>query len=130
MEIVLDQIAFEAAVVAEAGGWASQADVALLEANKLAWAAALRRLIFETDEGLARCADLDGELRALALEDLGQERSRLSDALLRASGERIDPPGGAAARAEGTAHRQHQIAYPRLRRVGHCDGRQIRGVNF
>ena len=92
METELDQIAFEAAVIAEAGGWASEADTTSLEGDRLAWVAALRRLILETDEGLLRCASLDGDLRRLAVEDLRQERDRLSEALRRVGGDAIDPP--------------------------------------
>ena len=92
METELDQIAFEAAVIAEAGGWASEADTTSLEGDRLAWVAALRRLILETDEGLLRCATLDGDLRRLAVEDLRQERDRLSEALRRVGGDAIDPP--------------------------------------
>jgi superfamily II DNA or RNA helicase len=92
LENELDQIAFEAAVVAEAGGWASDADKSLLEEERLAWAAALRRLILETDDGLQRSAHLEEELRMMATEDLRQERDRLAEALFRVSGESIDEP--------------------------------------
>ena len=48
----LDRFAFEAAVVADAGGWASSAESAAVVADPLSWAATLRRLIHETDDGL------------------------------------------------------------------------------
>ena len=57
------------------------------------WAAALRRLIHETDDSLRAAAlEPEGELRAMVLEDLRGERDRLSAALLRVTGDSIDPP--------------------------------------
>jgi superfamily II DNA or RNA helicase len=59
----------------------------------LAWAAALRRLIHETDDGLrSAAADLSGDMRDLVLADLQGERDRLAAALLKVSGEAIDGP--------------------------------------
>ena len=88
----LDQITLEAAVIADAGGWASDTDRVALEAQPLAWAAALRRLIHETDEQMVRAASLDGDLRQIVLADLRGERERLSAALLRVTGDTIDAP--------------------------------------
>jgi superfamily II DNA or RNA helicase len=88
----LDQITLESAVIADAGGWATEAERAELAAQPLAWAAALRRLILETDEGIRSAAGLSGDLRDVVLADLGSERQRLAEALLRVSGDAIDPP--------------------------------------
>jgi hypothetical protein len=88
----LDRIALEAAVVADAGGWASDVDEAFLASDPLAWTAALRRLIHETDDGLKAASALDGELREMVVSDLHAERERLADALLRVAGDSIDPP--------------------------------------
>ncbi|HET9076134.1 MAG TPA: DEAD/DEAH box helicase [Acidimicrobiales bacterium] len=79
-------------MIADAGGWASEADRTALEAQPLAWAAALRRLIHETDDGLRQAATLDGDLREIVLADLRAERDRLSAALQRVSGDSIDAP--------------------------------------
>ena len=92
MEKKLDQFAFEAAVVADAGGWASSAERAVLEGDSAAWKAAVRRLIHETDDGLRGASKLTGELRELVLADLTDERARLSAVLLRLTGDEIDAP--------------------------------------
>ncbi len=92
VETELDRITFEAAVAAEAGGWASAAEAAVLSAAPLAWNAALRRLIFETDDALVVAARLQGEERVQVLADLTQERNRLAAALLRLTGVDLSPP--------------------------------------
>ena len=59
----------------------------------MAWAAALRRLIHETDDSLrAAVAEPEGDLRSLVLEDLRTERERLAAALLRVASDSIEPP--------------------------------------
>ncbi|HEX6394180.1 MAG TPA: SNF2-related protein [Acidimicrobiales bacterium] len=92
VERELDRIALEAAAAAEAGGWASRAEVAELAENPLGWAAALRRLIHETDDLLVGAHRLVGEERDQVLADLADERQRLAEALGRVSGDSIDPP--------------------------------------
>jgi superfamily II DNA or RNA helicase len=109
VERKLDQFAFEAAVVAEAGGWASSGDRAQLDADPLAWAAALRRLIHETDDGIRSASGLSGELRELVMADLNSERARLSDTLRRLTGDEIEVPplplsNGAATAAPTSAN--------------------------
>jgi hypothetical protein len=99
----LDQIALEAAVIADAGGWASDDDLAALAAEPLAWSVALRRLIHETDDGLRKAAGLSGDLRDMVIADLTTERERLAAALVRVSGEVIDPPAMQAPRSSGVA---------------------------
>jgi hypothetical protein len=89
----LDQITLESAAIADAGGWASDGERTALAAQPLAWAAALRRLIHETDDGLRAAAGLPGDLREVVLEDLRAERARLASALARVTdGDAIDPP--------------------------------------
>jgi hypothetical protein len=92
VENKLDRIALEAAVIADAGGWASEAEKSALEADPLAWTAALRRLIHETDDGLRGATALDGELRDVVVADLSGERDRLSVALLKVASDTIDAP--------------------------------------
>ncbi len=89
VEKKLDRFGFEAAVVADAGGWASDAERAVLTADPLAWAAAVRRLIHETDDGIQSAAGLTGDLRTIVLSDLMDERARLSAVLLRLTGDEI-----------------------------------------
>ncbi|MDE3203804.1 MAG: DEAD/DEAH box helicase [Acidobacteriota bacterium] len=97
MERELNQITLEAAAAADAGGWASEEERSALTAQPLAWAAALRRLIHETDDGLRSAAGLTGDLRDVVLADLRSERERLAAALSRVTGgDTIDPPDVAA----------------------------------
>jgi superfamily II DNA or RNA helicase len=108
VERKLDRFAFEAAVVAEAGGWASSAERAELDANPLAWTATLRRLIHKTDDGIRSASSLTGELRELVMSDLTDERSRLSATLLHLTGDEIEVPplasaNGATATTGGAA---------------------------
>ncbi len=64
-----------------------------MAAQPLAWAAALRRLIHETDDGLRAATRLTGDLRDVVVDDLRAERERLSSALGRVTdGDCIDPP--------------------------------------
>jgi hypothetical protein len=91
-QVKLDQISLESAVIAEAGGWASDEETAVLVGQTLAWAAALRRLIHETDDALRNASSLEGDLREMVLADLRAERERLSAALQRVSGETIEAP--------------------------------------
>ncbi len=95
-EETLDQITIETAVLAEAGGWASQEDVELLAKDKLAWIATLRRLIHETDGAFTSAYALDGDLRSIVLTDLSAERDRLSEALERAGGDPVPSPNSVA----------------------------------
>jgi superfamily II DNA or RNA helicase len=99
VERKLDRFAFEAAVVADAGGWASDAERVALAADQLAWAAALRRLIHETDDGLRGASALSGDLREQALADLHDERDRLAAVLHHLTGDEIDAPHPVAAPA-------------------------------
>ncbi|HMC38741.1 MAG TPA: hypothetical protein VKI19_03705, partial [Acidimicrobiales bacterium] len=92
-ETKLDQITLESAAYADAGGWATDGDRAVLAARPLAWAAALRRLIHETDDSIRSAAsEPESDLRTMVLDDLHGERERLAEALLRVAGEAIDPP--------------------------------------
>ncbi len=114
METKLDRFAFEAAVVADAGGWASSAESAVVTADPLAWAATLRRLIHETDDGLRQASNLTGDLREVVLSDLGHERERLAAVLRQLTGDQIDSPlliqpgGPEAATRNGAGSADHQ----------------------
>jgi superfamily II DNA or RNA helicase len=68
------------------------AERARLDSDPLAWAATLRRLIHETDDGIRSADSLTGDLRELVLADLGEERARLSATLLRLTGDEIEAP--------------------------------------
>ncbi|MGH9114221.1 MAG: SNF2-related protein, partial [Acidimicrobiales bacterium] len=101
--------------MADAGGWAADAERAALAAEPVAWAAAVRRLIHETDDALRGAASLDAEVRDQVLTDLSGERERLSAVLLRLTGDEIERPAalngaspGAAAGAAAAAARPRQ----------------------
>jgi superfamily II DNA or RNA helicase len=104
VERKLDRIALEAAAAAEAGGWASAAELAALAENRLGWATALRRLILETDDLLVGAHRMAGEERHQVLTDLNGERERLAAALARVAGDVIDPPS-----LNGTVDNQQAI---------------------
>jgi superfamily II DNA or RNA helicase len=104
VETKLDRFAVEAAVVADAGGWASDEETAALTADPLVWVATLRRLIHETDDGIRSASRLTGELRTLVLSDLNDERGRLAEVLARLTGDHIDPTGLVADRPDNTAN--------------------------
>ncbi|MGH9056828.1 MAG: SNF2-related protein, partial [Acidimicrobiales bacterium] len=107
-EMKLDQIALEMAVVADAGGWAADAERAALAAQPVAWAATVRRLIHETDDALRGAASLDGDVRDQVLADLNGERGRLASVLLRLTGDAIDRPAVLNGSPSGSAGRpQH-----------------------
>ena len=94
-------------MIADAGGWASATDQALLESNPLGWISALRRLIHETDDSLRASYRLDGELREVVLADLLEERERLAVALLRVAGDSIEAPD---VRSDSAADRDGRAA--------------------
>jgi hypothetical protein len=102
LETELDPMIFESAVVAEAAGWASPSERAVLEAEPLEWRATLRRLIMSTDDGLRSAAGSSGEERAQVLADLRAERDQLAAALKRLSGDEITEPDAAVREDETT----------------------------
>jgi superfamily II DNA or RNA helicase len=81
----------DAAAVAAAAGWATPAELALLDSDRQAWTSALRRLIIDTDDALRRVAQLPGEERDQVIADLGGERDRLAAALTALTGEVVVP---------------------------------------
>ncbi len=104
----MDRITLEAAVVAEATGYASPAEVASLDANRLAWIGALRRLLAETDEAWSSAERIRGEERSQVLADLAGERRHLADALVRLTGESVSAgPAEAPAPAGAVGPERH-----------------------
>ena len=81
---------FEASVASEAAGEATPADLARLEADRVAWTAILRRFASETNDALQRAFGLDGPEREQVMADLSEERDRMISALRRVADE--DPP--------------------------------------
>ncbi|HET9691873.1 MAG TPA: SNF2-related protein [Acidimicrobiales bacterium] len=121
----------EAAVVAEATGCATAAELAVLEARPLAWLGALRRLLWDTDEALRDLERrLTGDERAQVLADLTAERRALARAIERRTGEPVDggvpsaAAPGAAASAAPAAIDSEPPARPRLQ-ASWADGRLV-----
>lgn len=124
-ERALDRITLEAAVVAEATGYATTDERAALEAQPLAWVGALRRLLMDTDDGLASAARLTGDERDQVLADLGAERRALASALERLTGEHPDgPPATAEPEAPEDAAPSEAPATARLQ-ASWADGRLV-----
>src|ERR1700693_5434265 len=78
-------------VGAEADGDATPEQLAVLEADKLAWRAALARLLRDAEEHLASAKQLKGEERAQVVADLESEHRRLAAAWKRLT---VGPGGG------------------------------------
>jgi len=97
VESQLDGANLEALVLAEADGYASDAERALLQADPIGWQVALRRLLLETEEALVGAGRISGEERQQVLDDLTQERDRLAGALRRLTGEPEPRPATDAA---------------------------------
>src|SRR4051794_26068189 len=88
---------FDQYVSAEAEGFATPSEVAILEADRLGWHATLARLIRETDEHLASARTITGKERDQVVADLTADRRRLAAARTRLMS---DPRGDAEARRE------------------------------
>jgi hypothetical protein len=78
------------AIEAEAGGDATEAQLALLEEHRLEWRVGLQRLLRETEANLAKVRTLPGPERDQVVADFEGERARLADALDRLLGIRRD----------------------------------------
>src|SRR5471030_2072078 len=88
---------FDMYVGAEADGDATPEQLAVLEADKLAWRASLARLLREAEEHLASARTLRGEERAQVVADLESEQRRLAAAWKRLT----VPPGANSDAASG-----------------------------
>jgi hypothetical protein len=84
-------------VGAEADGEATPEQLAVLEADKLAWRAALSRLLRDAEEHLASARSLQGEERAQVVADLESEHRRLAAAWKRLT---VGPASAGDARHE------------------------------
>jgi hypothetical protein len=88
-------MSLESAVVAEAAGWATPAELATLEQDHAGWAVALRRLLYDTDEVIKHASrTTTGEMRDQILADFGQEQRQLAAALAKLTGETVGAPAG------------------------------------
>jgi superfamily II DNA or RNA helicase len=96
---------FDAYVDAEADGYATPEQLAVLEANPLPWLMALRVKVREAEEHLARARTITGPERAQVVRDLEDEVRRLATALARRDPTRPLPgalPGEGGADADDT----------------------------
>jgi hypothetical protein len=89
---------FDALVVTEAAGEASQQEISLLEAHREHWVETLQRLVRETEIALEKVRRLDGPERAQVVADFEGERSGYLRTLSRLTGQpqkgRSEPAGG------------------------------------
>ena len=95
-------------VEAEADGVATPEQLAVLEADRLAWRTSLLRLLHETEEHLAAARRSNGPEREQVVADLLSEQRRLSGAWSRLTGEPEEPepePEPAADNQAGEADR-------------------------
>ena len=89
---------FDAFVSAEAAGVARATEREVLEANPLAWAAALQRLLTETERELGEVRRLAGPERDQVVADFEAEWRSLAGAYTRVTGQSVAP--ASTARAE------------------------------
>src|SRR5690348_1924379 len=87
---------FEQYVQAEVDGEATPDQLAVLEADRVAWRAALASLRRETEEHLERARTIRGEERAQVVADLESEVDRIAAAWARHNGQ--PPPPSASTR--------------------------------
>src|SRR5438128_2496934 len=95
---------FEQYVQAEVDGEATAQQLAVLEADRVAWRSALAGLRREAEEHLERARSIRGEERAQVVADLESEVDRIAAAWARHNGQ--PPPPSAAARAAKPARRE------------------------
>src|SRR5690242_3278780 len=95
---------FEQYVQAEVDGEATAEQLAVLEADRVAWRAALAGLRRETEEHLERARSLRGDERAQVVADLESEVDRIAAAWARHNGQ--PPPPSAATRAARPGRRE------------------------
>jgi hypothetical protein len=124
-KIPLDSISLESAVVAEAAGWASPAELADLECDHGSWATALRRLLYQTDEALAQAHRATGEERDQVLADLNQERRQLAASLAKLTGESAGGTNGTVRRAAPEADAAPEEPGVALLQGSWADGRLV-----
>jgi hypothetical protein len=102
---------FVSYVEAEANGWATADQVALLEADRERWRVALLRLLTETGKGLESVRSLTGPERGQVIADFESELATLQVALARVVGEPLPAPAAeAAAEPEAPAPAEHPDA--------------------
>ncbi|MCU1430176.1 MAG: Helicase, family [Actinomycetia bacterium] len=80
---------FDDYVAAEADGYATPEQIAVLEANPIAWRASLLAMVRETEEHVASARAIRGEEREQVVADLESELRRLSAAMSRFAPERV-----------------------------------------
>jgi superfamily II DNA or RNA helicase len=82
---------FEEFVHAEIDGYATDEQLAALEADPVTWHTVLKRLLEETEENLKRAKGIRGEERAQVVADLEDEHWRLRDAVERIIPDALPP---------------------------------------
>jgi len=95
---------FEQYVQAEVDGEATPEQLAILEADRVAWRSALAGLRRDAEEHLERARSIRGEERAQVVADLESEVDRIAAAWARHNGQ--PPPPSASSRAPKQARRE------------------------
>src|SRR5712692_5459305 len=90
---------FDLYVSAEADGYATPEQLAVLAADPVGWRSSLLRLLQEAEEHVERARSLSGDERAQVVADLESERRLLADAWARLTSERITEPAAGDRRA-------------------------------
>jgi superfamily II DNA or RNA helicase len=125
----LTEAMFVSMVEAEANGWATPDQIAVLEADRERWRVALLRLFQDTEKGLGSVRALTGPERAQVLADFESELDTLRTALARVSGEPLPGPAssGPVATAEEppAAPTEHPDAYDVRLQLSWSPGRVV-----
>jgi superfamily II DNA or RNA helicase len=119
----LTEAMFVSMVEAEANGWATPEQVAILEADRERWRVALLRMFQDTEKGLESVRSLTGPERHQVLADFESELATLRTALARVSGEAL--PGPAATTEEPAAPSEHPDAYDVRLQLSWSPGRVV-----
>jgi superfamily II DNA or RNA helicase len=120
----LTEAMFVSMVEAEANGWATPDQIAVLEADRERWRLALLRLFQETEKSLASVRSLTGPERAQVLADFESELGTLRTALARVSGEPM-PAAPAVAEEPPSAPTEHPDAYDVRLQLSWSPGRVV-----
>ena len=113
---------FDMYVDAEIDGDATPEQLAVLQADPVAWRGALLSLIRDAEDHLERARSLRGEERELVVADLESEHRRLAAAWARLTGQRRGEPDARPARAKESARSDRTKGEGRDARRAPADG--------
>jgi superfamily II DNA or RNA helicase len=135
----LTEAMFVSLVEAEANGWATPDQIAILESDRERWRLALLRLFQDTEKSLASVKNITGPERAQVLADFESELVTLRTALARVSGEPLpitgpaptaDEPPAAPAEHPDAGDVRLQLSWSPGRVVAWAAGHEIGAADF